>query len=302
MSLADRSTRPVLISAWNDSGGGFLHRLLDGHSGLAAWPFELQLGNGGRTDSFSTLIGGKYRWPLATLSAAAFFDSLADDELKSVLIHPETAKHREFPVGVRLAGWRAAFLRIVDGAERRSLIAAYIDSFMALWLGDVHASGFVAHCPNLVIDTHEILADFPDTKLIHVARDPLAGIGDFRRRHPDFPVSAYAARWSAVNVAALEAHRDFPAAVLLVSFGELAGNREATMRRVAEFLELPFEESMLQPCWNGKALDEIGMGPFGGVPQIGLAREAQLKAQLGAQDRQALLEATDHIRQALGLS
>jgi len=33
--------RLVLISAWNDSGGGFLHRLFDGHPECFVYPFEL---------------------------------------------------------------------------------------------------------------------------------------------------------------------------------------------------------------------------------------------------------------------
>src|SRR5262249_62240518 len=40
----------VLISAWNDSGGGFTHLLFDGHPGFFVWAFSLHLGAGDRPD------------------------------------------------------------------------------------------------------------------------------------------------------------------------------------------------------------------------------------------------------------
>lgn len=301
MALADRGTRLLLISAWNDSGGGALHRLLDGHSRLAAWPFELQLGNGQRQDAYSPIIAGKYRWPVPRRSAQDFFDSIADEELKSVLTRPQAAKHRAFPVTVNIDDWRDAFKRVADNATRQTLVAAYIDSFLALWLGRADAVFVVAHCPSLVIDAGEILSDFPDAKLIHVVRDPLAGIADFRRRHPGFPVEAYAARWSAVNEAAMRWRQVFRESILIIDFADLCREREAVMRRLARALGLPFEKTLLSPTWHGRQLNLADMGPFGGVPQVSSEREVSLRLALGDSERSALLDATESTREALGL-
>jgi len=296
MALSDCGMRLILISAWNDSGGGFLHRLIDGHSQLAAWPFELQLGNGGRLDAFSRLIGDKYRWPIVRHPADEFFDSVTDDELKSVLAQPSRAKHRAFPLAIDPGAWRLEFLRRAGAGTRRDLIAAYIDSFLLQARPAANAAGLVAHCPNIVIDAGEILADFPDARLLHVVRNPLAGIVDFRRRHPDFPVAAYAARWSAVNGAAVRAQQDYPSSLLLIDFADLVTNRMEAMRRVIGFLQLPFEDVLLRPGWNGRDLDESDMGPFGGVPAIDPTREERLPAMLSEDEREALLQATADAR------
>jgi len=302
MALVDRSTRLALISAWNDSGGGFLHRLMDGHSQLAAWPFELQLGNCAHHDAFSPLIADKYRWPAARNPAVRFFDSIADEELKSVLNRLESAKHRAFAVDVSINDWRRAFVSAADVDTRRGLIATYIDSFLTLWQGDASRPWIVAHCPSLVVDAGEILEDFADAKLLHVVRGPIAGIMDFRRRHPGFSITAYATRWSAVNEAAIRWRKTFPDSILIIDFAELCASREATMRRIANFLCLRFEGDLLVPGWQGQRLDESAMGPFGGVPQISTERDMHLHGLLSDDERDALLQATERTRLALGMS
>lgn len=291
--------RLSLVSAWNDSGGGFLHRLLDGHPDVRVWPFELQLGNGGHDDDYSRLIGAKYRWPVKRDSPDAFFDSISDEELKSVLADPKNAKHANFPVPINLAAWKDAFLEKSMGAhDRAALITAYIASFFSL-AGETSGRVILGHCPNIVIDFTDVWNDFPNAKIVHVVRDPVAGFADFRGRHPEFAATAYAERWSAVNGAAARARARHPAAVLLVCFASLIEARESTMRAVAAHLGIGFDPALLRPSWRGVALDESAMGPFGGVPQIGKAREAQLQASVASDEKQALMAGTDVARSAL---
>lgn len=297
MALLDRTTRLGLISAWNDSGGGFLHRLIDGHRDIAAWPFELQLGTGLRHDTRSGQVHAKYRWPVfhdAEPGTDAHFNSIIDDELKSVLNGKAGSKFSDFPLDVSFDVWRTRFCELMNGiaVSRRHIIAAYIDSFFSLWRNSNMPGWAIGHCPSLVLDAADIFADFPDAKMLHVLRDPVAGLGSFRQRHPGFALGDYAARWNLVNAAAIEAAAQWSSNMLLLRYENLRDARQQTMTRVLDFLGLAFCESTLQPSWNGRAISETNMGPFGGVAKISAAYDSYLDAGIAPGEKEELLRLT----------
>ncbi len=77
-------TSPIFVSAWNDSGGGFLTRLFDGHPDLAVFPFELQLGTDLAPRGFDEWFPAKYRWPTLPPEPRDAFDTFANEELRAV--------------------------------------------------------------------------------------------------------------------------------------------------------------------------------------------------------------------------
>lgn len=287
--------RLLLISAWNDSGGGFTHRLFDGHPQVKSWPFELQLGTRARADGYSGAFHDKYRWPFfpsLNLSANLLFDAILDDELKPVLRGDVNAKHESFTVAVKLDDWCAGFARALPRlVTRANLIRAYMESFFELW-GARKTSGreiaMLGHCPCLALDSDEIVADFPDAHILHVMRDPRAGLADFRRRHPQMPADRYAARWNAVNAAAAHAASKYPERVSVMWFASLLEDRAGALTWASARMGLNFDPCLLVPSWNGEALAEEAMGPFGGVPQVGLARESAAIASLPPADALAV--------------
>jgi len=295
--LTDGSTGLVLVSAWNDSGGGFLTRLLDGHLRLRGWPFELLLGTSGYRDNAASLIHDRYRWPLFDLSAdrETWFDAISDNELKTVLAGNAPALFDAYRLDTSLAAWKAAFLAWPMPAkpERRDIIAGYIDSWFAIDGTKLAADRVLGHCPSLIVDAKAILADFPDAKLVHVVRDPVAGLGDFRRRHPQFAARDFAARWTLVNGAALEARARHPDAVMVVRYEKLRDDRERELKRVLDFLELPFEAATLTPTWRGAPLAE--MGPFGGVAAASPSYDADMRGTVSDSDRDQLHVSTHGI-------
>src|SRR5262245_31779656 len=113
------SVRPfplVLVSAWNDSGGGFVHRLFDGHPECFVWPFELQLGTAEQSDGFASWFRAKYRWPVLPSDAASapperLFDLFLDDEVKGYLRHRAASKFAAFDLDLSIVAWRAEFSR-----------------------------------------------------------------------------------------------------------------------------------------------------------------------------------------------
>ncbi|MCX5512644.1 hypothetical protein C3941_03890 [Kaistia algarum] len=290
--------RLIEISAWNDSGGGFLHRLFDGHPGLDIWPFELLLGaDGEAVDRLSPdWFHGRFRWPrlahfLEQGRAEAAFDAISDRELKAVLTDPDRAKHRDYPVRVALDDWRRATAeRWRAGADRSqaAFIEAYIETFLRLSGAPSGWRPVLGHCPVIIIDAGRLFADFPDARILHVVRDPLAGFADMRRRHPGLDAASYARKWSLVNMAAALAFAKAPSQVEIATFSSLLAERRTTMERLCRFLDLSFDEALLRPSWRGVALDESDMGPFGGVPAIGLDRERQLAAALSEADRKPI--------------
>ena len=292
--------RLVQISAWNDSGGGFTHRLLDGHPGLRSWPFELLLGRDGiDVDRFGEdWFRGRFRWPrfdaeaLERRDGAALFDLVSDAELKGVLGDPGGAKHRDFPVAVDLAAWRTEAARrwAADGRfTQGSFIESYVESFLSLLDGAAEDDRPVlAHCPCAILDAPETWADLPGARFICVIRSPLSGFADMSRRHPGLDPARYAAKWSLVNGASLLWAGKAANRVRLVHLSDLIQAREKVLSDLCGWLDLSFQEVLLRPTWRGYPLSEGAMGPFGGVPTVSLEREKLLADGLEEEARDAL--------------
>jgi hypothetical protein len=294
--------RLIQISAWNDSGGGLLHRLFDGHPGLNVWPFELLLGSdAGRWDAFTPdWFHGRYRWPrleapLARGDGGAAFDAISDLELKSVLTDPARGKHAGFPVAVSLAEWRrdtVAQWQASGDKSQRSFLVAYLSAFLRLRGLDPDARPLLGHCPVAVLDAEELFADFPDARLLHVVRNPLSGFHAMRSRHPALEPRRYAEKWSLVNMAAALWLGKRPERLSIVALNALISDRRAAMERMCGWLGLPFDELALTPSWGGRSLPEGDLGPFGGVRTPTAAAEQTAAQAIDAKERDALLLGT----------
>lgn len=291
--------RLVEISAWNDSGGGFLNRLLDGHPELQSWPYELLLGTEDRdADEFGDdWFRRRFRWPrlgdLSRQDGATLFDRIPDTELKAVLRDPAGAKHRDYVVEVDMGEWQKA---VSDGWKKTApktqaaFLKLYISEFFRLWRGRPVAEGgrVLAHCPVAILDAPEIWSDFPDAQIVHVVRDPCAGYADMRRRHPDLAAETYAAKWQVVNGFAATLARKYPQKVRIVHLSDLLSNRTATLKALCEWMGIGFSDEILEPTWNGCHLEANAMGPFGGVPHVAADREQELAEDSEPSDRESL--------------
>src|SRR5207244_4250651 len=154
--------RLVLISAWNDSGGGFLHRLFDGHPECFVYPFELQLGTALLHDGFESWFRPKYRWPilpedLGAASPEQLFELFLDDEVKGCLRGRAASKFREFDLELSMEAWRTQFAARLGAAPRtpERVIAAYVGGLFAAWRnrrGSGRERIYLGHCPTIVLD------------------------------------------------------------------------------------------------------------------------------------------------------
>jgi hypothetical protein len=294
--------RLIQISAWNDSGGGFVHRLLDGHPQMRSWPFEMLLGRDGQpVDRFGeNWFRGRFRWPrlgsaLETDDARTLFDLLSDVELKETLQSPATAKHAHFSLPVDIGQWREeAARRWLAGGSRSQadFLRAYIDAFFFLLEGHEDTRPTLAHCPVAIMDAPETWADFPKTHFICVVRSPLSGFADMSQRHSGLEPGGFACKWSLVNGATALWAGKAPDRVKVVTLRQVLAERERCMGDLCAWLGIEFDPCVLAPTWRGRPLDENNMGPFGGVPSLSLEREADLAAALDPAKTATLVEGT----------
>jgi hypothetical protein len=294
----------ILISAWNDSGGGFTHRLFDSHPELYCWPFELQLGTASSESSDYPWLKAKFRWPVfpsELMDSGQIFDQILDTELKERLEFPVSSKFRDYELQSSLEEWRQLFCqRLNPQASSGEILRCYLQSFFAADCGYVvtgRERGIVGHCPNVIVDAHRIFSDFPLARILQIVRCPLAGIVDMRRRNPQLTAEEYGTRWNAINVVAGKLQRENPERVRVVSLRDLVSRPGQVMSSLCQWLDLEFSEVLLSATWRGTPISL--WGPFGGLRGAGLDYEAECARQVSAADREELLDRTAAARALL---
>jgi hypothetical protein len=110
------------------------------------------------------------------------------------------------------------------------------------------------------------IEDFPSGKFIHTVRDPISGLDSWFERKSDMalydvnrrPESATAyfdsAVSSTIDITSLgwdRPHRGMELRTRALRFEDMHLALEPTMRRMAEWLDILFESTMLQSSWNG---------------------------------------------------
>jgi hypothetical protein len=290
----------VYISAWNDSGGGFLHRLFDGHRRIRCYPFEVQLGTGLASDGLADWFHPKYRWPKFPVDATseAIFSAIINDELWDAVGGSPSSKFKDFRIDLDVPEWRRRF---ADRLERPlsvgPVVRSYLDTFFDAWRDRRRHDGetlTLGHCPVLVIDWDRILHDDPSAKMINVVRSPFTGFVDMRRRHPTLEPTLYGRKWSLISTLAFVAASKTPERFRITAFSDLIEDRAGTMRHLANWLGIENDASLLTPSWNGRPLLEPG--PFGGVPRIGVEHELENLTQLEPQTIEILANSTTAAR------
>jgi hypothetical protein len=110
------------------------------------------------------------------------------------------------------------------------------------------------------------IEDFPSGQFIHTVRDPISGLDSWFERKSDMalyrvdrrPESATAyfdsAVSSTIDIVSLgwdRPHRGMESRTRALRFEDMHLALDGTMRRMASWLDIPFESTMLQSSWNG---------------------------------------------------
>ncbi len=301
----------VLITAWNDSGGGYTHRLFDGHPEFYVYPFEMQLGTKQTVDKFSDWFHSKYRWPVFSepideLSPEEIFNEIIDDEVKSTSRDQLTSKFRGFDLRLDISEWRQEFTKSLSNntsVSRGNIVEAYIKSLFFCWKNR-KLSGkerlTVGHCPITNIDIDCILSDFPDVKIIHVVRNPLCGFVDMRLRRPEVNIKKYCEKWNIINTMAFISSYRNAENLKIVNYNGLLNEKKEIMTELCGWLGVEYDPVLLVPTWNGVELTKIY--PFGGVNKISATYEESCKNELSEEERQIIRESTAGTRELLNES
>lgn len=130
--------------------------------------------------------------------------------------------------------------------------------------------------PNLSTRYYKLVELFPDTRIVHIVREPTAVANSWERRAQDeddrWADTADAergiSRWIVENSAALEFHNDFPDNILIVSYESFFSEDRRTLDRVCDFLgvglAVPFQHKVRNAGAgriNGKKFSDLGPQP-----------------------------------------
>lgn len=115
----------------------------------------------------------------------------------------------------------------------------------------------------------QIIAEFPDAKIVHMSRDPRDRYASVRKRHGQDSrrVGAATARWLISMQAARHNLKHFPGNYHIVQFEILASQPESTAREVCEFIEEPFSPTMLTLQGAQDYQDRGANSSFGTIEQ-----------------------------------
>ncbi len=257
----------VLVSQIQRSGGTLLSQLFDNHFQLHAHPHELHIG----------YPRDKGDWPALDLLAGPeeWFEMLREYHVQRTFLNGYTKYVRKwvqyederletYPFLLIPSLQRRLFEQCVSYwtiDRQRQVLDAYMTSYFNAWVDNRNLYAgpkrwVTAFSARLAVDPdnrRRFFEDYPDGRLLSIVREPrswYASAASYNpERYGDPNVSIR--HWRESAEAMLAAKRQYGDRVLLISFEDMLGDLEPTMRRVAEFLGIGFSPSLLEPTFNG---------------------------------------------------
>lgn len=255
----------LMISAMYENGGNTTQRLLDGHPELQSYPYESQPGTKFVVDHFSSLYPLKYRWPVFPVhgTPASDYETIIDEECKVRIKTPKVSKFRHRDIDMDDKDRKRLFVEVMEGRERTraNLVEAYYRSSGMAWK-DYARSGkekvHVGYSPIIVIDALQILADYDDSHVLQVVRNPWSAYGDTKKRAVPLSIQHYMNGWVINQMHALQAQKHYPDRMHIVRFEDIVqGPKEALGPMLEKIGVDPSSDTLLEPTWNGQELEEV---------------------------------------------
>ena len=254
-------TRPikaplVLVSQIQRSGGTLLSQLFDGHPELHAHPHELKIG-------YPT----KYTWPRLDLNDAPdrWLETLFE---YSVLSHFKRGYKKEkkrddaFLFLFLPSVQREIFLdyvRSIDSLTLRDVFDGYMTSYFGAWLNNQNSFGnkkfitaFTARLSMSKGNMESFFEIYPDGKLISIIRDPKNWYPSAVRHKPRIcrGIQEGIELWKNSAKAMLRNKDTYGDRVCILTFEDLITKTKSVMLHLVEFLEIRFDEILLEPTFN----------------------------------------------------
>ena len=250
-------TSPLaLISQVQRSGGTLLSQLFDGHSELHAHPHELKIG-------YPT----KYTWPRLDLRddpnrwLETLFETSVLDHFKKGY-KKEKRRDDAFLFLFLPSVQREIFLDYlgsIDSLRLRDVFDGYMTSYFGAWLNNQNSTGhkkFVtAFTARLAMRTGNMDAFFetyPDGRLISLLRDPKNWYPSAIRHKPRVckDIQEGVDLWKNSAQAMARNKERYGDCVCILTFEDLITKTGSVMEYLAAFLEIKFEDILLEPTFN----------------------------------------------------
>lgn len=257
----------VLISQIQRSGGTLLSQLLDYHPQLHAHPSELHIG----------YPRAKKDWPQIDLDdpPARWFEMLREQHVDKLLVEGYRKYARKwvryddesletYPFLLIPSLLKRLFERCVeewDIQRPRDVLDAYMTAYFNAWVDNRNlyrtpkrwVTAFSARMAIEEATRQQFFDDYPDGRLVAIIREPRSWYGSAlaynydRYGNPEISMRL----WRSSAEAMIQAKQRFSDRALVLSFEQLLGDTEGTMRRLAEFLGIDFNDTLMTPTFNG---------------------------------------------------
>ncbi len=303
----------ALICQAQRSGGTLLGRLFDGHPSCHVHPYEFQIG-----------YPKPHRWPELPLDEEpqTWFAKLREDYLETLyrkgrrtipLKAPGESTKESVPFLLPPAFQRQIFLdevkRRAPITSERQILDSYMTSLFNGWLDNQNLRGaekrwVVAFSPRRAWGDGlgKFFELYPDGRLISILRDPLSWFSSAQGRDPNAATEDLLEAWKRSASEMLEAEGRYGERVRIVRFERLLLDTPATMRELAEFLGIDFDERLTVPTFNGYP---VGANSSYGERRTGVVSDpVERYKELLSDEQQELIrgECEDLYRQALAAS
>ncbi|HEY9786195.1 MAG TPA: sulfotransferase [Candidatus Obscuribacterales bacterium] len=270
----------VLISQIQRSGGTLLSQLLDNHPQCHAHPDELYIGH-----------PKKYVWPdlNVALSPKELFERLKERHAAQAFYegYGKPANDRiddfdKFPFCLIPSLQEQIFLECMSSLDKpseRDVLNAYMTSYFNAWLDNKNLYGDKKYVTAFVPRMHMYEGNlegfyrvYPDGRLISIVRDPRSWYVSARKHKPHRygKIEEGIALWKESTAAAIAAKNLYADRVYLVEFEGLVNSTETVMRSIAQYLDITFSDTLLQPTFNGQPIRADSVFP---VQTFGIIRE-----------------------------
>jgi len=274
----------IMISQVERSGGSLMAQLFDGHPQILAHPHELKIGYPRkdvwpRTDLSSAESQFRILYELDNLTFVeeGYAKSPFDDRSQSLFILPEL----QFKI------FKDAFEKC-EARKPRDVLNAYFTSYFNAWLnyrGHIEqARAVTAFVPMMSADKEnmdQFWDIYPDGKLISIIRSPLSWYASYARLKggalPDL-----AARWNRSVEAMFRERERCRERTIFLSFEDLVGNTEQTMRLICSRIGIDFHPSLTKATFNSEPIasnSAFGRTSPGQVTDIPIDRSDMLSAE-----------------------
>ncbi len=253
----------VLITQIQRSGGTLLSQLFDGHPEIHAHPHELKIG-----------YPRKHNWPSIDPGASheEWFRTLRENQMarsfwggyerQSHAAKREGWETESFPFLAPPTLQKELFFHCVRESKprtQRDVLDAHMTSYFNAWLDyqglyEQPKRWVTAFVPRMGMDpanVDQFFAAYPEGRMISLVRHPMAWFASARRHDPEaYSDLAEAMRlWRQSVEAALQVKAEGRKA-LLVRFEDLVGAPRETMRAIAAWLGIGWNETLLEPTFN----------------------------------------------------